>query len=596
MWMLLSSITINNYKSYLEPQTVEISRGFNVFLGANNSGKTTMLEPLDLQFGVQSLHRSIWNLPTYDDQPSGESIFTISIETTLDELLAGASQCIAIPLAKDFKDELSKMDAPLNEAAILNAFQKHPRMMIELAYSQGKESISVETILGKSPLFQFNGNEMATVFRIYNYGSKTKQIAGGIAQQLPPEEMRFGNGFKKLFYRFSAQRNPAIQSGFGAPILSRDASNLASCLSQLQLNDAYGHQILCGWIHRVFPSVKWVQAPALGNNQWHIQCLPHTPEERRNDLAVTLDQMGTGIGNVIAILYVVLVSRRPQVIAIDEPNSFLHPRALRELLGILAMEGGQHQYILTAHSPDVLTAVNPSTVTMFSTEGGRTRTRQVKGTQIKDLRSDLSDLGIRMTDLHGRDRVLWVEGQTEELVIPDLLQKFCPTVSAGTAVLRVEHTGTFEKKGIDVSEVVKVYTRLSEGSALVPPMVAILLDREGRSQEESERLINKCNGTLFLLDRPMLEDYILNADAIAAQLNALGENVDSAQVEERIASATSSDSAAKILSGIFSDFTEARNEFHKTRDVPSIISWLLENNPDFLAPLGICLKKLFSNR
>lgn len=221
--------------------------------------------------------------------------------------------------------------------------------------------------------------------------------------------------------------------------------------------------------------MKWIQAPPRPSGHFELVCLPLLPECRREDLAVPLARMGTGIGNVIAMLYVVLTSRQPQVIAIDEPNSFLHPRALRELLQIFSTEGSQHQFILTAHSPDVLTAIKPNLITMFDFDGASTTVQQVDAKNISAIRSGLADLGIRMTDLHGRDRVLWVEGQTEEIVMPDLLRHFCPEIAAGTAVLRVEHTGTFEKKGVDPTEVANLYRRLTKSSALVPPMMAIHL-------------------------------------------------------------------------------------------------------------------------
>lgn len=204
-----------------------------------------------------------------------------------------------------------------------------------------------------------------------------------------------------------------------------------------------------------------------------------------------------------------------------------------------------------------------------------------------------------MTDLHGRDQVLWVEGQTEELVMPELLRHFCPEIAAGTAVLRVEHTGTFEKKGVDPTEVVKLYRRLTESSALVPPMIAILLDSETRKEAERTQLEQDSKGALRFLDRPMLENYILFPDGIVAVLNGLGENVTIEHVQNALVNAGfSGDSdvdtihGANILNTVFSELSETRHEFNKTRDVPEIISWLIANNPESLRPLGNFLRKV----
>lgn len=323
---------------------------------------------------------------------------------------------------------------------------------------------------------------------------------------------------------------------------------------------------------------------------------------RRDDLAIPMAKMGTGVGNVIAMLYVVLTAREPQVIAIDEPNAFLHPRALRELLAILESEGSQHQYVMTAHSPDVITAVNLSSMTLLDFDGTATVAKPINGVSLHELRGHLADLGIRITDLHSRDRVLWVEGQTEELAIPDLLRYACPEIAASTAVLRVERTGTFSKRGVEPSEVAKLYARLSMSSALVPPMVCILLDAESRSREERDRITAKSKDVLKFLPRRMLENYCMDADAVAAQLKSLGLEISSeavgAAMTREIAKHANIDSsdllAADILANVVSDLSAAKLEFRKTRDVPSLLEWLARHKPSALDELRSFLRMVFS--
>jgi hypothetical protein len=237
-------------------------------------------------------------------------------------------------------------------------------------------------------------------------------------------------------------------------------------------------------------------------------------------------------------------------------------------------------------------------VTVFDVHNGATVTQQVRGNELTLIREDLSNLGIRMTDLHGRDRILWVEGQTEELVVPGLLRQFCPEIAPGTAVLRVEHTGTFDKKGVDPREVAALYNRLTTSSALVPPMVGILLDREKRSKAECIRLRDSSNGVLQFLDETMLENYLLNPAAIAHVLRQHGESVQSDEVEAVLDQLRSAQNGAhvdgaKFLASIFDKFTEARTVFKKTRDVPALITWVLNEDVEFLRPLGNFLRGMF---
>lgn len=599
--MYVKSIELENYKSFWQPQTIRLEPGFNLFVGANNSGKTTVLEALDLNVGNSIPHRSIANLTEYGASPAPQSRFNVLLATDLNEYRSLSTTSLHIPVPKDILNNLSSNG---NDAA-RQAYKKisaSPEIGISFDLQGGIERAAYETCYGYSQLVIGNAqNDPVCALNIdfspLDRTIQSAQIANfsGIGSSLA----QIRDSYRSRIYRFSAQRLPADTAHTaGDPILQRNAGNLPYCINHLHSNDAEGHRMLCAWVHRIFPSVKWIQAPPIpGSQTFQLQCLPEAPEARRHDLAVPLDRMGSGIGNVIAILYVVLTARYPQVIAIDEPNSFLHPKALRELLSILAQEGAQHQYILTAHSPDVLTAVSPATITLFELNGTFSITKQVSGKDLPLLRTELARLGIRMTDLHGRDRVLWVEGQTEEIVLPELLQHFCPEVSAGTAVLRVEHTGAFEKKGLSPSDVAKIYQRLTESSALVPPMVAILLDKESRKKAECTRISKESAGVIHFLDRTMLENYVLHPLAIAAVLSELGEVVSVDTVEAELSSASGENlhtlHGAQVLAGMFSKLSEARLEFRKTRDTPQLIRWLLANQPSALAELEVFLRQLF---
>ena len=344
--------------------------------------------------------------------------------------------------------------------------------------------------------------------------------------------------------------------------------------------------------------MKWVQAtPNAGS--FELRCLPHEPEARRDDLAIPMARMGAGIGNVIAMFYVVLTARDPQVIAIDEPNAFLHPRALRELLTILEAEGKQHQFILTAHSADVLTAVSTQSISLLDFDGVATTVQQVGPKDLHLLRSGLAELGIRMTDLHAKDRVFWVEGQTEEHVMPALLRWACPEVAAGTSVLRVERTGTFSKKGMEPSEIAQIYERLASSSALVPPMTCILLDSETLTEAKKREIQQTSNGKLQFLDRRMLENYLLDSRAIEAVFLELNQPVTLEAIETSLVKACGkSDLAnldgAQVIRCVLTKLSDAKLEFRKTRDVPIMIDWFLDNDPNYLSPLRTCLRKSFN--
>jgi len=595
--MYIQSVAITNYKSIHERQTLNLEPGFNLLVGTNNAGKTTVLDVIDLDFSLNEPHRSQRTIPQFGGNPSQLSEFEVTLVTNFNELfrLVGTTQ-LFLPLAEsairtsgndvpEFVRTFANTDSPLK---LISSFG-HGLERVTIAGNDLIQGLASRQRGGSvlAALIQSVPVQSAQDIQISNFGGADGTI-GNYAQL-----------FKPRIYRFSAQRRPGVHCAAQSnATLDREATTLPYCINHLQTNDAHGHQILCEWVHRIFPSVKWVQAPPVGGG-FELRCLPHLPGARRDDLSIPLARMGAGIGNVIAMLYVVLTAREPQVIAIDEPNAFLHPRALRELLAILEVEGKQHQFILTAHSADVLTAVNTKSIALLDFDGVATIVQQVGPKDLHLLRSGLADLGIRMTDLHAKDHVFWVEGQTEELVMPSLLRWACPEVAAGTAVLRVERTGTFSrKKGIEPAEVAQIYERLSSSSALVPPMVCILLDGETLAVKKRKEIETASKGKLRFLERRMLENYLLCPAAIKAVLSELGLAVELEKVKDTLVSAIGTTDVidvdgASVLKAIFIELSESKFEFWKTRDVPVLIEWILANDPEYLMPLRGCLRKSF---
>jgi AAA domain len=84
--MLISKFKVSNYKSYLDSETVEFKRGFNVITGQNNSGKTALLEALSLRFRGKP-HRSAETLGSRDHTPDGKSRVEITFQIGNEELL-----------------------------------------------------------------------------------------------------------------------------------------------------------------------------------------------------------------------------------------------------------------------------------------------------------------------------------------------------------------------------------------------------------------------------------------------------------------------------------------------------------------------------
>jgi hypothetical protein len=314
---------------------------------------------------------------------------------------------------------------------------------------------------------------------------------------------------------------------------------------------------------------------------------------------------GTGIGQVLAILYVVLTADYPQVILIDEPQSFLHPGATRKLIDILK-DYSQHQYIVATHSPEVIAAANPSTITTVSIDAGESALEPIDPKQTADLKACLADVGARLSDVFGADNVLWVEGKTEEICFPKILEKIEKRHLMGTVILGLRSTGELE--GRDAERVFDIYDRISKSNTLLPPAVGFILDPECRTEQQRKDIEKRSNGSAKFIPRRMYENYLLHPEAIAAVANEIPgfrsspvspEEVDKLVEQERsepnlyrpLAMANADDwvlriNGSKLLEIIFTKLSETRVRFNKVEHSVAITEWLLAHTPETLLEIA----------
>jgi len=135
-----------------------------------------------------------------------------------------------------------------------------------------------------------------------------------------------------------------------------------------------------------------------------------------------------------------------------------------------------------------------------------------------ELRAVLDSIGTSFSDVFFAERILWVEGPTEQKAFPKILEHFEPKIMAGMSILPLANTGGVQSKKHG-RLVFDIYKKLSGAHALVPPIVAVVLDREKLTEGEIQELSRSSEGLLQLLPRRMYENYLLNPDAIAHVLN-----------------------------------------------------------------------------
>lgn len=178
--------------------------------------------------------------------------------------------------------------------------------------------------------------------------------------------------------------------------------------------------------------------PTVRNVQIHIQNERRRIAMRRNTEIIIDDgtptpiqQKGDGIKSLTALAILNIPARvdRVSVVAIEEPESHLHPESARQLYDTIMSLSQTHQIVLTTHSPLFVNRTNLKE-NIIVNDGKATPVKKIK--EIRDV------LGIHISDnLTNAEHALIVEGEDDKIA----LKKLLPSMS--TKIKRAIQNGTF---------------------------------------------------------------------------------------------------------------------------------------------------------
>ncbi len=594
--MHIKSVRIRNYRSFFDSRELSFSPGVNLVVGANNVGKSSLLLCLAVKF-LGEPHKSIESVPSRDEPLRPVTRVDYALTTTGDEirklLLQSGDGPKYLPWPTDTVVDQHNMRS-IYQRYTASEVAFHASATAKTNDSPSWLANELVTRLGE-PTRQNEHFRMLRVDVRVNDRTITPVDVPGVQ---PHQD--FGHFVAAVFqgavYRFSAERLNVSTSAHGTNAeLASDARNLPEVLNILQSNPERFREY-AELVSDVFPSVKKVSVRPAASGAGNVEILVWQvdPALQRDDLAIPLARCGTGLGQALAMLYVAKTSDQARTIIIDEPGSFLHPGASRALIRIL-QQFPQHQYIVATHSPEIISELSNAPVTIVSWENSKSALQQFPHTTGRVASAALAEVGARLSDVFGFDNVLWVEGQSDAAtlkVLLDLLQK----PQRRTAILPVRDTGAFRRRRI--AEVIEIYRTLAMGHALLPPAALFLFDREDRTAREIEDLEREGEGKIRFLDRRMIENYLLNVEAISRVFNEVGRDNDlpPKSPEEvrcwiklngaRFVTGTACApldaewvkrvDAAKLLNALFDDLSENRMTYRKATHTPRLAEVLFQ--------------------
>jgi predicted ATPase len=501
----IGRLKIQNYKSYRDSGEIEFAPDFTVIVGKNNSGKSALLQGLRFRSAGSKPHRS----PLVDREIALDptSKFDVEVSFEWDELESVAARNrITFPVSQNETDQIPDLQQNWRD------FLSRRTIKIPLTWATDQQNAQALGWPSHSQFADPQPNQRYTLSVDFHPPSREWRFAGisAMEENLP---LIATESLTRQIFVFDAERlNIDVSGPQAGQTLNTNASNLPTLLHEMQANPHLWAQFI-NHVGEVFPQITSITTPPVeGGGQISISVWQVDTATQREDLAVRLKECGTGVGQVLAILYIAM-TRSGNVIAIDEPNSFLHPGASRKLIEILKGYS-KNQYVIATHSADLITAIRPEILhqVTWDTASGESKVRRIDQSNMDDVAELLADLGVRLSDVFGADRIIWVEGQTEAACFPILAARCDPPPPLGTVFIPVRATGDLEAKS--AQQVWDIYKRLTERAALVPPAIAFSFDREKRKQAQIDELEKISEGQVSFLPRTLLENHFLHGEAI----------------------------------------------------------------------------------
>lgn len=557
--MRISKFKVKNYVSFYDEnaEDVELGPGVNFIVGKNNSGKTALLDALSCD-AQGMVHLSIANLhePRLFGEGGRLTEYEIAFSFQSNELSSIFQRMgrrfyvpYTIELGENVEPYIEYMNSFLLEPCLMSIrFLDNTPVIVTLENRDSDYAIDIAD--GKMyKLISQQGNVTSAIpFEVKDHSFIESQDGDQYAGFNDHCWALLAKHAINNIYRFSDQRLiPAKSSAHPNLVLRPDCENLAQVLHTLSDANPGFFQTYTTYLQQVFPEIRLLRFPTDQENNVELIVQDSSVPLDFPHLDVSLSKSGTGFGQVMAMLYVVVTSSEPKVILIDEPQSFLHPGALRDLLAIF-QENGQHQYIMTTHSPTAIMSIPEKTIVMLDRKDMKSEITTIDLNSNDDLRKTLETIGTRPSDVFGMDNVIWVEGKTDATCFPIIAQH--KDIPLGNArFLALDNASNLT--GRDAQKVLQIYQKLSQGG-LLPRALAFVFDGDSNDKVDCDKTltveVNDTQHEVYIgcLKRRNFESYFLDVQGFA-----------------------------DIVSAILND--QASQEFNKNYSSQSIRSWMDDN-------------------
>jgi predicted ATPase len=518
--MKLIGVEFDDYASFSK-QFVRLDQQINLIVGRNNSGKTALLRGVSLINAVRGSGFVAAPDPVQYARNTQFNDVVIRLVFRLDN-----------ETARHFVE---------HDAIHYYVDDQHALLSIELAVVRGGGCYfgDANVIYGESAVPVFTRqNQRLDVNLLRTGGNYVPRIQVGFHGiynrpnnlsyfQPVPDFIEVALKSLARVFLVEAHRTPKSEIALTPEAnLNPDGSNLANFLHSLNSSRERDKFLeIERFVTTVFPEFSRVNPAELAPNGASVSI---TLTERGSNTTVPLTQCGTGVEQLLCLAAFVITggktsSRETLMFLLDEPHSYLHPDAERQLLAFLNAHP-EHAYVVATHSPILVNSVSASAITYIE----RSRNTDVRSSTERIASDVMESLGYKNSDFLFHNRLIFVEGESDQLIVPILLNKRgserLELAATGFPIIYgvpgAGRPGTHRKNVRGLQETILRCEKLLAqfGRAEVPHF--FLLDGDFTDEERAllEHLEER-GITVRFLKRFELENYLLVPSVIATVIN-----------------------------------------------------------------------------
>lgn len=181
--------------------------------------------------------------------------------------------------------------------------------------------------------------------------------------------------------------------------LRDNGSNLAAYLYSLMQNDEKTFRLIEGVIRSIAPYFKGFKLRPDANNKERIRL---EWEEKDTDMYLDGYSFSDGTLRFIALTTLLLQSKMPEVIIIDEPELGLHPAAVNKFAELVKQASHKSQIILSTQSTNLVNCFDVDDIIVVDRSGGQSIFRHL---ETEELEKWMDDYEFSISDLWEKNMI-----------------------------------------------------------------------------------------------------------------------------------------------------------------------------------------------